>query len=158
ARDVWQRASGIPRSPPHMNKIHSKVWNKELGQLVVAPEFASSDSAGAVHGAGTSTVLRRTLLAAVVAPLLALAGFGSTALAQEWTVTDGTSPAEIGDGGSVDFQGDNNISVEQTGSDGAAVLEITLEPDLVVDSVRTGNTLMNTDGVAVGANVMLGST
>ena len=31
-----------------MNKIYSKVWNKELGQLVVASELASSDSTGAV--------------------------------------------------------------------------------------------------------------
>ena len=41
-----------------MNRIYRKVWNKALGQLVVASEFASGDSVGA--GAGVGTVLRQT--------------------------------------------------------------------------------------------------
>src|SRR5690606_17762878 len=104
---------------------------------------------------------RRSLLAIVVAPMLALAG--SVAFAQEWTVTDGTTPAVIGDGGTVTFQGDSNINVTQSGSDGAALLEISLASDLKVDSVTantviTGSTVMDNSGVAVGANVMLGSS
>ena len=31
-----------------MNRIYRKVWNKALGQLVVASELASSDSSGGV--------------------------------------------------------------------------------------------------------------
>ena len=33
-----------------MNRIYRKVWNKSLGQVVVASELASSDSAGASDG------------------------------------------------------------------------------------------------------------
>ncbi|MGY0560149.1 ESPR-type extended signal peptide-containing protein [Luteimonas sp. A277] len=143
-----------------MNKIYSKVWNKELGQLVVASEFARSDSTGVVQGAGAATLLRRSLLAAVLAPALALAGLaglaGSTAFAQDasWTVSNGDT---------ITFQGDDNINVNLTGANDDATLAITLDPDLVVDSVTastvtTGSTVMNNSGVAVGGNVMLGST
>ena len=41
-----------------MNRIYRKVWNKALGQLVVASEFASGDSVGA--GAGVGTVSGQT--------------------------------------------------------------------------------------------------
>ena len=132
-----------------MNKIHSKVWNKELGQLVVASEFASSDSAGVVQGAGTAARLRTSLLAAVVVPLLAVAGSGSTAFAQEWIVTDGSSPAVIGDGGTVTFQGDANIDVAQSGEDQDGVIEVTLSRNLDVDSVTAGDSVLDDAGLVV---------
>ncbi|MEN1926062.1 ESPR-type extended signal peptide-containing protein [Luteimonas sp. MJ293] len=138
-----------------MNKIYSKVWNKELGQLVVASEFARSDSTGVVQGAGAATLLRRSLLAAVIAPMLAMAGLGSTALAQDasWTPTDGDT---------ITFESGDNINVDLTGPDNDATLAITLDPDLLVDTVTastvtTGSTVMDGSGVAVGANVMLGT-
>ncbi|MGY0634172.1 ESPR-type extended signal peptide-containing protein [Luteimonas sp. A478] len=144
-----------------MNKIYSKVWNKELGQLVVASEFARSDSTGVVQGAGAATLLRRSLLAAVIAPMLALAGLaGSTAFAQDasWTVTDGgNNGAVIGDGGTVAFQGGSNISVAQTGDDDAGTVVISLddEVDLGADGRLTiGNTLVNNSGVRVGGTVL----
>ena len=257
-----------------MNKIHSKVWNKELGQLVVASEFASSDSSGVVQGAGAATLLRGSLLAAVIVPLLGLAGFGSAAFAQAqdldlgeggsltvgetvvdtsgvavgattlwsdglritdgpsvtiagidagnqvitnvadgtvghhavnlgqlnlvsdataaaqgaadaarlvadqnataisghatdiatnradietirtaasagWNVTDGTNTANIGPDGIVTFSGDSNVTVTQSGSDDDGAIGITLNPALDVDSVTTGNTTIDNDGLVI---------
>ena len=68
-----------------MNKIYSKVWNRELGQLVVASELASSDSAGATTGAGRGQALRLNALA------LALLTGGWYAGAQAATYTDAAS-------------------------------------------------------------------
>src|SRR5690606_24072348 len=106
-----------------------------------------------------AALLRRRFLAAVCASMIALASAaGSTALAQEWIVTDDSNAAAIGDGGTMTAQGDDNIDVALTGGDDDVTLEITLDPDLVVDSTTAGNTVMNNDGVAIGANVVLGST
>lgn len=74
-----------------MNRIHSKVWNRERGQIVVASEFAKGDSAGVVQGAGA---VCRKLLAVALAPLLALAG--SIAFAQDMDLGPGGS-LTIGD-------------------------------------------------------------
>ncbi|PBS14914.1 hypothetical protein CMZ81_13105, partial [Lysobacteraceae bacterium NML93-0793] len=70
-----------------MNRIYRKVWNKALGQLVVASEFASGDSVGA--GAGVGTVQRQTragLPVALGAVLFGLAAPG--ALAQSVAIGD----------------------------------------------------------------------
>ena len=49
-----------------MNKIFSKVWNKELGQLVVASELASSDSTCAAGNCGVSRPQRHALVLAMM--------------------------------------------------------------------------------------------
>ena len=131
-----------------MNRIYRKVWNKELGQLVVASEFAKSDSTGVVQGEGGAAPLTRSMLAVVFASLFAVAGYGPAAFAQEWTVTDGAT---------VGFQGDSNINVSVTPDGDDAAVEISLDPNLVVDSVTAGQTRLDSGGVAVGS-VVLGST
>src|SRR5690606_23434374 len=68
-----------------MNRIYRKVWNKELGQLVVASELAKSDSTGVVGG-GRSGVLRPSLLCA------ALFAAGLVGMS-------GAAWAEVGNGG-----------------------------------------------------------
>ena len=60
-----------------MNRIYSKVWNKSLGQLVVASELASSDSAG-VTGAARALPARRSLVWMIA---MVLAGLPPAALA-----------------------------------------------------------------------------
>ena len=56
----------------------------------------------------------------------------------------------IGPNGAVDFQGDQNISVAQSGEDQDGVIDITLNRDLDLDSVTTGDTVMSDTGLAVG--------
>ena len=65
-----------------MNKIYSKVWNRELGQLVVASELASSDSAGATTGAGRGQALRLNALALALLAFAAMLDLALVAIAQ----------------------------------------------------------------------------
>ncbi|PBS12027.1 hypothetical protein CMZ82_12140 [Lysobacteraceae bacterium NML93-0792] len=61
-RDVGHTRRLITRDKElnSMNRIYRKVWNKALGQLVVASEFASGDSVGAgAGGAARPSPLRR---------------------------------------------------------------------------------------------------
>ncbi|MGM0915620.1 MAG: YadA-like family protein [Pseudomonadota bacterium] len=72
-----------------------------------------------------------------------------------WDVTDGSSQANIGPGGTVTFTGDSNISVTQSGTDDAGAVDITLDQDVEVtsvtaDSVITGNATIDNDGLTVG--------
>ena len=70
-----------------MNRIYRKVWNKALGQLVVASEFASGDSAGAPTGAGpVSGQMRAGLPVALGVVLFGLAA--PSALAQSVAIGD----------------------------------------------------------------------
>ncbi|MCS2611087.1 YadA-like family protein [Halomonas sp. wenzhen-202101] len=76
-----------------------------------------------------------------------------------WNLTgEGADAVNIGPNGAVDFQGDQNISVAQHGVDQDGVIDITLERDLDLDSVTTGDTVLSNSGVAVGNDVTLGST
>ncbi|UBU50457.1 YadA-like family protein [Cobetia amphilecti] len=86
-----------------------------------------------------------------------------------WNLTgSGADEVNIGPEGAVDFQGDNNISVAQIGTDNAGVIQVALndtltlgEGDSVITvdgtegSIATGDTIMNGDGVRVGDNVVL---
>ncbi|HZW17309.1 MAG TPA: hypothetical protein VFF71_00705 [Luteimonas sp.] len=76
-----------------------------------------------------------------------------------WTATDAAgNDANIGPNGTVTFVGDDNVTVSQTGTDGDAVVEVTLNRDLDVDSITAGDTVIDTDGVSVGDDVHLGDT
>ncbi|MBB3143596.1 autotransporter adhesin, partial [Halomonas organivorans] len=80
----------------------------------------------------------------------------NTAANAGWNVTDGTNTANIGPNGEVTFSGDSNLSVAQTGVDDAGEVEITLNRDLDLDSVTTGNSVLDDSGLAVddgGGNV-----
>ncbi|MBV4397398.1 hypothetical protein KU392_09055, partial [Advenella alkanexedens] len=74
---------------------------------------------------------------------------------QGWDVSgSGTNQVNIGPGGAVDFKGDSNISVAQTGEKDAGVIAINLakDVDLGADgSLTTGNTKVNNTGVTVGS-------
>ncbi|NYT75409.1 YadA-like family protein [Alcaligenaceae bacterium] len=73
-----------------------------------------------------------------------------------WNVSSnsGTTTNNISPNGNVDFRGDSNVTIAQTGADDDAVLQVKLNPDLAVTSVTTGNTVMNTGGITInnGAN------
>ncbi len=76
-----------------------------------------------------------------------------------WTATDANgNDANIGPNGTVNFTGDQNITVAQTGADNSGQIEITLNRDLDVDSLTAGDTVIDTDGVHVGDDVHLGDT
>ncbi|MGP9852998.1 YadA-like family protein, partial [Halomonas sp. 111] len=67
-----------------------------------------------------------------------------------WNVTDANgNAANIGPNGNVAFTGDSNIAVAQTGFDDNGEVEITLNRDLDLDSVTTGNTVVNNDGLTI---------
>ncbi len=67
-----------------------------------------------------------------------------------WNVTDADgNTANIGPNGQVTFTGDANLGVLQTGADDDGVVAITLNRDLDLDSVTTGNSVLDSDGLAV---------
>src|SRR5690606_17386376 len=76
-----------------------------------------------------------------------------------WNLSgSGADEVNIGPNGSVDFQGDGNITVAQTGVDQDGVIEVTLNRDLDLDSVTIGDTFIDTTGGAIGTDVHLGDT
>ncbi|KLD61925.1 YadA-like family protein [Dyella japonica] len=67
-----------------------------------------------------------------------------------WTATDANgNKAQITPNGKVTFKGDSNVIVAQTGKDGAGEVDVQLKKDLNVDSVTTGNTVMNNNGLTI---------
>ncbi|QNX73263.1 ESPR-type extended signal peptide-containing protein [Acinetobacter seifertii] len=79
-----------------------------------------------------------------------------------WTVSangDGATAKNIKPNGKVNFTGDDNLTVAQTSeTDNEGNIKVALNKNLKVDSVTTGNTVIDTTGVKVGDNVQLGST
>ncbi|WBM37321.1 YadA-like family protein [Alcaligenes faecalis] len=79
-----------------------------------------------------------------------------------WNVTDADgNSANIGPNGQVAFAGDKNVTVEQTGTDNSGQVEVKLNKDIDLGadgSLKTGDTVINNAGVAVGNDVHLGST
>ncbi|PSD30034.1 hypothetical protein C7E12_09545, partial [Stenotrophomonas maltophilia] len=65
-----------------MNRIYRKVWNKALGQLVVASELASSDSSGGVVDQRRDTTPATPALLAVALGLVLGLGLSGSAIAQ----------------------------------------------------------------------------
>ncbi len=65
-----------------MNRIYRKVWNKALGQLVVASELASSDSSGGVVDQRRDTTQATPALLAVALGLVLGLGMSSSAAAR----------------------------------------------------------------------------
>ena len=69
--------------------------------------------------------------------------------------------ANIGPNGQVTFVGDKNVTVEQTGTENEGQLEVKLNKDIDLGadgSLKTGDTVVNNTGVAVGSDVHLGNT
>ncbi|QNW93937.1 YadA-like family protein [Acinetobacter seifertii] len=79
-----------------------------------------------------------------------------------WTVSangDAATAKNIKPNGKVNFTGDDNLTVAQTSeTDNEGNIKVALNKNLKVDSVTTGNTVIDTTGVKVGDNVQLGST
>lgn len=68
-------------------------------------------------------------------------------------------PAQILPGDQLTLVGGDNIDIVQKPKDkGNVDIEISVDPNLVVDSVTTGKTVMDDSGVKVGDNVKLGDT
>lgn len=73
-----------------MNRIYRKVWNKALGQMVVASELASSQSSGVVIDQRRTAGGRNTaLLSAAIALTLGLGVAGATQTAHAQSVEVG---------------------------------------------------------------------
>ncbi|MGN7693903.1 YadA-like family protein [Acinetobacter baumannii] len=79
-----------------------------------------------------------------------------------WTVSangDAATAKKIKPNGKVNFTGDDNLTVAQSSeTDNEGNIKVALNKNLKVDSVTTGNTVIDTTGVKVGDNVQLGST
>ena len=76
---------------------------------------------------------------------------------QGWNLsTNGvaTSASKVAPGETVDFSGDKNISVSHDGTN----VKVELKKDINLDSVTTGQTVMNNDGLKVGDNVSVTAT
>ncbi|MGP4848533.1 hypothetical protein ACTXGQ_30860, partial [Marinobacter sp. 1Y8] len=74
----------------------------------------------------------------------------NTAANAGWNVSgSGANEVNIGPNGKVDFVGDSNITVAQTGLEDDGKIGITLNPDLDVDSVKTGNSKLDNSGLSV---------
>ncbi len=75
----------------------------------------------------------------------------ATAANAGWNVTDAAgNAANIGPAGEVKFtSADGNLAVDQTGADGAGVINLTLNRDLDLDLVTAGNSVLNTDGLTI---------
>ena len=71
----------------------------------------------------------------------------NTAANAGWNLSGSdTNAVNIGPNGQVDFTGDSNITVAQTGTEDDGKIGITLNPDLNVTSVTTGNSVLNDTG------------
>ncbi|HCT3321410.1 TPA: YadA-like family protein, partial [Acinetobacter nosocomialis] len=85
-----------------------------------------------------------------------------TAANAGWTVSANGNAAtakNIKPNGKVNFTGDDNLTVAQASeTDNEGNIKVALNKNLKVDSVTTGNTVIDTTGVKVGDNVQLGST
>ncbi|MDS7965486.1 ESPR-type extended signal peptide-containing protein [Acinetobacter sp. V117_2] len=85
-----------------------------------------------------------------------------TAANAGWTVSangDAATAKKIKPNGKVNFTGDDNLTVAQSSeTDNEGNIKVALNKNLKVDSVTTGNTVIDTTGVKVGNNVQLGST
>jgi trimeric autotransporter adhesin len=85
-----------------------------------------------------------------------------TAANTGWTVLangDAATAKKIKPNGKVNFTGDDNLTVAQTSeTDNEGNIKVALNKNLKVDSVTTGNTVIDTTGVKVGDNIQLGST
>ncbi|NUF39052.1 YadA-like family protein, partial [Acinetobacter lactucae] len=85
-----------------------------------------------------------------------------TAANAGWTVSangDAATSKQIKPNGKVNFTGDDNLTVAQTSeTDNEGNIKVSLSKNLKVDSVTTGNTVINNTGVAVGDYVQLGNT
>ncbi|MBF7053370.1 hypothetical protein IOC61_08520, partial [Halomonas sp. KAO] len=73
-----------------------------------------------------------------------------------WNVADTNGNSHnIGPNGKVTFEGDSNVTVTESGVDDDAKVQVALNDDITVDSVTTGNSTLNTNGLTVtdGSNV-----
>ncbi|HBM2653605.1 TPA: hypothetical protein LUY02_004971, partial [Enterobacter hormaechei subsp. hoffmannii] len=85
----------------------------------------------------------------------------NTAANAGWTLSannDVSSSKQIKPNGKVNFVGDENLSVAQTSTtDNEGNIKVNLNKDIVLNSVTTGNTVINNAGVSIG-NTQLSST
>src|SRR5690606_2162703 len=67
-----------------------------------------------------------------------------------WNVADANGNTNnVGPNGKVTFNGDSNLTVTESGEDDDAAITVALNRDLNLDSVTTGNSVLNTDGLTV---------
>ena len=71
---------------------------------------------------------------------------------QGWNLsTNGGEASKVAPGKTVDFSGDKNIKISNDGTN----VKVELNEAITAKTVTTGNTVMNSDGVKVGADVSL---
>src|SRR5690554_2451972 len=74
----------------------------------------------------------------------------NTAANAGWNVADANGNSHnIGPNGKVTFEGDSNVTVTESGVDDDAKVQVALNDDITLDSVTTGNSRLDTDGLTV---------
>ena len=74
---------------------------------------------------------------------------------QGWNLsTNGGEASKVAPGKTVDFSGDKNINISNDGTN----VKVELNKDIKVDTVTTGQTVMNKDGLKVGDKVSVSAT
>lgn len=87
------------------------------------------------------------------AAVAAAAAGAATAAGAPWTVSADGDSADIGPNGTVTFEGDGNISVALNNDvDNEGTVTVTLDENLTVTSITTGEATLSTDGLAIGEN------
>ena len=119
-----------------MNKIFKSIWNEQTGTYVAVSENTRS------KGKKSSSTLCTALA-------VALGTFSLSAQAGEWHISDGTNLNSISTllaGQTATFSGDgNNISTELSNRK----LTVKLKDDLVLTSVKTGDSTLNSSGLSI---------
>jgi autotransporter adhesin len=139
-----------------MNKIFSEVWNKSLGQIVVASELASNNSAGSA-GTGRGTLKPRQYDALAAALALLLLGFSEKSQASYFIATNGqTGTATCSSGGSsgtagrVATQATTQQSVDGNGTYSAVFGDPSTVSGNYSHSIGNNNTVANNNSFVVG--------
>lgn len=145
-----------------MNKIFKVVWSEARNAYVVVSEIAKNHGSKSCSTKKLLTMLIATgvMTCASMAPAMAANPAPDDAnkgwnLSVNGAITAGT---EVQPGDYVDFNGDQNVSVSKDVKDGVKIVKVALDKDIKLDSVTTGQTVMNNDGLKVGDKVSVTAT
>lgn len=145
-----------------MNKIFKVVWSEARNAYVVVSEIAKNHGSKSCSTKKLLTMLIATgvMSCASMAPAMAANPAPDDAnkgwnLSVNGAITAGT---EVQPGDYVDFNGDQNVSISKDVKDGVKIVKVALDKDINLDSVTTGQTVMNNDGLKVGDKVSVTAT
>lgn len=157
-----------------MNKIYNHVWNKVLGQLVVASELAKSGGKGKSVNSRSASRSGRSTSARMAIPLIGMAflTMGSqAALADAYTYNDGDTHTETELTAQTSDKAENTVSVSNETTLNIGTASLTTEGSSAIGlsvngvgssgnitssgTIKTSNSLANGVDVSGGAEATL---